>query len=352
MRIIEIGCVPPPFGGVSVHLQRLLLHLKQRGIPHLLFDISGVSKSADNVICTRWRHAVVRLLREPRAIVHFHNFSPRNLIVYWLIGLKHITILSLHNERFVDELDNIAASVRRILVKMLNRLDVIFVSSEKCSQILAPLIKDQDKIIVCPEFIAPTIPDNSVLPEEIVSLRRQHKYLISSNAFEIRFHQGKDLYGIDLLIELVANLTHEESLDVALVFLLPSIGDRAYFTKLKTRIEELEIAESFLFVTKPVVDANAVWRISDLVIRATNTDGSSLTVKEALWCGTPVIASDCAPREPAAVLFKTRDLADLKAQVVAVLTASELYKASAKNVQLANGVELLIDIYERFTRGN
>ncbi len=351
MRIIEIGCVPPPFGGVSVHLQRLLLHLKQRGIPHLLFDISGVSKSADNVICTRWRSAVVRLLREPRAIVHFHNFSPRNLILYSLLGLKHATILTLHNERFAEELNSLAAPVGKMTVKMLNRLDKIIVASEKCCQALSPLIKHPDKIIICPEFIAPTIPDNPVLPEEIVSLRRQHKYLISSNAFEIRFHQGKDLYGIDLLIELVANLAHEEGLDVALVFLLPSIGDRQYFEKLKARIDQLKIGASFLFVTKPVIDANDVWRVSDLVIRATNTDGSSLTVKEALWCGTPVIASDCAPRDPAAILFRTGDLNDLKAKAVTVLTQSETYRARLENLQFADNVETLIDIYNRFLSG-
>ena len=66
-----------------------------------------------------------------------------------------------------------------------------------------------------------------------------------------------------------------------------------------------------LFVTEAIEESASLWREADVVIRATNTDGSSLTVLEALSLGVPVVASDCAERPRGAVLFRTRDRSDL-----------------------------------------
>lgn len=350
MNIIEIGSVPPEYGGVAVHLQRLLANLRRRGKPHVLYDIGGTPKNVEYVVCTPWRRVVLRLLWEPRAIVHFHNFSPRNLLFFRLLGLRHLTVLSLHNERFVDELNAVASPVRRILIRSLNKLDVIIVISHKCRGLLAPLIADPDKIVVLPTFIAPTASNKPAVPEQIMALRRRRQFLIASNAYQLRFYRGVDLYGLDLLVELIGLLVHQERMDAALVFLLPSIGDEAYLGRIRARIHELQVDDSCLIVTEPVRDGWVVWRASDLVIRATNTDGDSLTVREALWCGTPVVASDCVPRDPAVVTFRTRDLHDLYEKTRDVLNNLEMHKRRLKNLSLADNAEKLIHIYEELSK--
>ena len=341
-----VGSVPPIFGGVSVHLQRLLPQLAERGIPHVLLDISGTTKNAANVICTRWRKAVLRLLREPRAILHFHNFTPFNLLVYALLGLRHRTILSLHNTRFIDELNGVPTPIRGLVVRMLNRLDAIIVSSDAAAELLRPLVWDNGKLVVCPEFIPPAAGIHDELPLDIAALRR-HRYLLASTAFRLCFHQGQDAYGVDLLIDLVAALVHQDGLDAAIVFLLPSIGDSRYFDFLQARVRQVNIQDRFLFVTQPVAEACAVWRQSDVVIRATNTDGAPLSIKEALWCGTPVIASDCVPRGPHVVSFTTRDPADLRAKTVQVLTHLKEHRTRVQNASLEDNVQPLVDIYTR-----
>ncbi len=345
MKIIEVGCIPPPFGGVAVHLERLIARLAQHGLPHLLFDIGGTPKQIENVVCTTWGRVILRLLGAPRSIVHFHNFSPQNLLYFRLLGLRHLTILSLHNERFMEELNTMPAPYRKLSAGSFNMLEAIVVPNDDCRNLLAPLVSDREKIQVCPAFIPPHLPALRVLPETVAEFRRRHRFMIASSAFTIRFHHGEDLYGIDLLVELTANLRLEHKLDVGTVFLLPSVGDDHYFRDLRARIAERGLEGSFLFVTKPLAEACFLWQAADLVIRATNTDGNSLMVQEALWCKTPVLAGDCVPRGPGVVLFRTRDPDDLADKAKMILGALPEYRSAAKEIECADNAEKLIEIY-------
>ena len=52
-------------------------------------------------------------------------------------------------------------------------------------------------------------------------------------------------------------------------------------------------------------------KISNLFIRPTYIDGDPISIKEALYFGVKVIASDCCPRDKRVVLFKNRDIDSL-----------------------------------------
>ena len=106
------------------------------------------------------------------------------------------------------------------------------------------------------------------------------------------------------------------------------------------------LSEQIALVTDPVEEAAPLWSIADVVIRATNTDGNSLSVLEALACGTPVIASDCAPRHPAVNLFRTRDLDDLERATVEVLSDLVDRRARLKDIVIEDSVGALCDIYQ------
>src|SRR5439155_23235369 len=123
----------------------------------------------------------------------------------------------------------------------------------------------------------------------LLTLRKRHRHVIASNAWKITFHRGQDLYGLDLLVDVLDRLVHRRGLDAALAFLLPMIGDAAYFERIRDRVRCLGLAERCQFVTQPIEEAASLWRIADVVVRATNTDGSSLSVLEALSLGVPVI---------------------------------------------------------------
>lgn len=349
MQIINIGTFPPPYGGVSIHLMRLKHFLDENHCDNLLIDASSVyspEKSARGVkTCSFDKKMKLWLFLRKKSILHFHNFSTGLLLSCFLFSFRHIVILSFHNERFIENLKSNGKIAYYIYFFLLNRIHCIIVDSIKCADLAGHVIKNKDKIFFIPEFIPP----QSFLPlrrPSIIELRKNHKFLLSSNAFKISFHKNEDLYGIDLLIEVLHSLHHNHGLDIAIAFLLPSIGDEAYFLKLKRQIEKYGLENRFLFITEPLEEASSLWKISDIVIRATNTDGNSVTVLEALSIGIPVIASDCVERPEGTILFKTRDGLDLERKILHVIENRDVYKNKTAHVKIDSNARKILSIYQ------
>jgi glycosyltransferase involved in cell wall biosynthesis len=66
---------------------------------------------------------------------------------------------------------------------------------------------------------------------------------------------------------------------------------------------------------------------SDIVLRPTNTDGDSLTIREALFLGKPILASDVVARPPGTIIFKTRDVQDMIQKLEQLLSSLESFRA-------------------------
>ena len=348
MKIINIGSYPPPFGGVSNHLKRLREYLEKENIKNELIDLSNYrsdEKINNRIRNISWKKTILYLLFQKKAILHFHNFSWKNTFIYYILGFKHFTILSFHNERFLSEIEKTPRILQKLIVKCINSMNYVIVDSSKCCIIAEEIIENKSKIFIIPEFIPPS--EISRLDGEslITNMRKKHKFLISSNAFQICFHNGVDLYGIDMLIKLTARL-NKENIDTAFCFLLPKIGNNSYFLKLKEEIIRLNIPDRFIFITNPLKEASSLWKVSDLFIRATNTDGNSLSVLESLSIRTPVIASNCVPRPEGVVLFKTRDFDDLQKKTKMALLNIDKFKNKLKNTKIENNAYKIIRFYK------
>ena len=79
--------------------------------------------------------------------------------------------------------------------------------------------------------------------------RKQHSFLLSANAYKLRYENGIDIYGFDLLIQLVKSLK-EKGINVGLVFCLPMIGDMEYYQKCLSSIKEMNIDDNILVVQR------------------------------------------------------------------------------------------------------
>jgi glycosyltransferase involved in cell wall biosynthesis len=319
LRIVQVGAYPPPYGGVTVHLARLHEHLCRAGMDHTVVDLSAVPKQAPGVVRMSWSEATSWLARLPRSIVHFHNFAPGRAGAYGRAARRHVALLSLHNERFGEELEALGPLGRRVALARLRRLHGVVVDSERCRRLAADLWGARMALHVIPEFIPPA----SVPPldrPEVLELRRRCRFLLASNAWQAAVHRGQDLYGLDLLVEALRRLVGEHGLDAGLVLLLPGADAAGAPPWLLERIEAGGLSGRVVLVTEPLAESSSLWREADLVLRATNTDGSSLTVLEALAVGTPVVASDCVERPAGTVLFRNRDAGDLTARVAEVLS--------------------------------
>lgn len=347
MNIVQVGAYPPPFGGVTVHIARLHERLRKSGRESTVLDLSAEPADAPGVIAVDRAGAMAYLDDLPRSIVHFHEFSPYHAGDYARLAERHVTVLSLHNERFGDELASLGAIRRRIVRSRLRRLHWVVTDSEACARTARDWWGEAARIRTIPEFIPPTeVPP--LRHEGLLELRRRCRYLLASNAWRVRFHRGEDLYGIDLQVRLLRELVLGRGLDVGIALMIPG-GDDPYLDGLRERLRTLELEDRFLIVDEPIPEASSLWRESDVVLRTTNTDGSSLTVLEALAQGVPVVASDCVERPQGTTLFRNRDAASLAAAVAAVLEDPVGHRP---RVSVQDHFDALIELYESAARGS
>lgn len=350
-KIILFGPYPKPYGGVSVHIMRLKERLERNDISCVVYDNSGKFKEENNVIGVGntkiW--ILKQFLHNADDIIHFHGYSPKLLIyLSLLIAFKRTkVIITLHSFRYDIKSINLLDKLAFWLAK---KYEIIFitVSSEIKDKIIFHGISSQ-RIEIIPAFIPPIIRDEESIeiPQETWNFIDRHTPVISANAFRISFYNGQDLYGIDLCIDLCANLKKDYP-QIGFVFCLPDIGDYEYFNKMKQKIKNERLGGNFLFQTKPCQMYPIIMK-SDVFVRPTNTDGYGVSVAEAICFKIPAVASDVCRRADGTILFKNRDINAFTLKVKDILDNYEQHKKKLNGVKLEDNFERILKIYQKLS---
>jgi len=71
-QLIILGALPPPRGGVTTHIQRLIPYLEEEGIRFTVWDHSKINKSKDHLIVLRREplKAIFSLLKPGLKVLH------------------------------------------------------------------------------------------------------------------------------------------------------------------------------------------------------------------------------------------------------------------------------------------
>jgi glycosyltransferase involved in cell wall biosynthesis len=315
-KILMIGPLPPPAGGVSIHINRLSHHLKKNYLVEFIDEAKSMKDEIFNVRSFDLR-SYFRLMTDAD-LIYIHSGSNAlrmlHLLTGWLLGKK--IVLTIHGylkrkmllPRLVDQLFYKMAS--KIIIVNANILERISLPAEKC--------------IVRHAFLPPVMEDEPEIPLVVrswISNARQHqKTVICSNAWRLDIFNNQDLYGLDLCIEVAERLV-KEKLPAAFVFNVSTIDDNdSLFTKYADRIKMLGLEGSFLLINEKFSFVRLMEE-ADIVLRATNFDGDSLTVREALMLGKPILASDVVNRPAGTTVFENRNIADLHKKLTALITA-------------------------------
>lgn len=254
-------------------------------------------------------------------IIHIHTG------VWWLRCLHILISRSLNKKIFVTvhSLSNIQSKKRifitNLFLKLVNKTIVV---SDEISQV----IKAKDKVII-PAFIPPNVAEEQKLPREVLSILENNKdrKIIVSNAFDLILHKGSDLYGLDLLIE-VAKAIKRKKRNYKIIFILGSLTKNINVYESYVRIIEREGLEDCISIVVKSVSFVSLILKSDIVIRATNTDGDALTIREAIYLNKAVIASDIVVRPKGTVLFMNRNSNDLFMKIDEVLNGHSFHKTN------------------------
>lgn len=354
MKIAIIGPYPPPYGGISVHIKRMKNYLDNDGHDVVIYNESKKTfNNQKNIKCIgSYKKFIFKIPFLKVDVLHFHSIDKkvRILLGFYKIFRKKI-ILSLHGESMHDQIKMSNYLEKKLLNNSLKKIDCIVCSNNKIKKDLIFFGVNENKIEVIPEYVKPfkTKEDFESIPESVWEFVNNANFLIAANGW-IRFYNNEDLYGVDMLIDLIYEL-NKKNIHVSLIFALlgtesQSMEEKQYYYDLKIKIKELGIEDDIFIFESKNKEFYPILQKSQLFIRPTNTDGNSVSVMEAIDLKIPCITSDACPRPEGTVLFKTRDIEDLVEKSIEVIENYKFYKEKAQDSVLENNAEGLLELYK------
>lgn len=322
-KIVMIGPYSA-IGGVSMHIKRLS-DLLRNNFDFSFIDESPIVKGYNPVFNLRTGN-----LLKYFSIVQKSDIVHINSSIWWLRGF-HIIVAFLLRKKIIvtfHALLELKNSQWLVLIKKYCALaDKIIVVSDEMAELL-----NTNNVVVKEAFIPPNLDSESKIPDELQGIISDNSFkkIIISNAFRLDLHDNEDLYGLDLMVE-VAKQIKNENKPYKIIFVVASDDDKySLLKKSKNLIETDNLSEQITIFNKPISFVKLIEK-SDLVVRATNTDGDALTIREALFMGKPVLASDVVKRPDGTHLFESRNSDDLFIKIDFCLSTETEYEQVKPN---------------------
>ncbi|MFA7450080.1 MAG: glycosyltransferase [Bacteroidales bacterium] len=316
-KLLILGKIPPPIGGVTVHVQRLLYSLDKRiDYEFKVLNIKTLMK--------------LFFIANNYKIIHIHSSNP------W-VRLYVVIVCKLFN---IKSINTIHGDLVRFRSNVKNRVDIAAIRLSdkpillnKGSYEVAKLINNNSEIISA--FIPPTIMDNNFMTSDIIksiqTLKSSSEYVFCTNATNLSYDKkNKEIYGIFELIEVFKSFP-----SYGLVFSDPSgIYSQTFHEN------SFNVSSNVLIINKKH-SFYTVMKFCDASIRNTTTDGDSLSVKESLYLNLYTFTTDVVSRPKGCILYKKGEFADLLKQEI-----PRIMKNPIPQNHVVNGAERLVDLYK------
>lgn len=309
MKILESGEIPPPFGGVTVHLRRLLDYLVDDG-----FDLTLVARrppqSLDpKIAIVRWptlprylnHMEFLRGLSKPfgTGVLHLHS----NPVFFAPLGCLHIrregsVLVTVHDQMIDDKLSHALPHERLCFRELTRSARVRWIAvSDPIREFLQERDVAVDRIRVIPAYLPERHDETaSALPQRIEAFLHEHQMCMVVYGYRRDFLSGRDLYGFDFSIEVLVEVLRSIP-NAGLIILCPDAQrDSDSWQQLAGEAATMGVSSNVLFFLEPVAAPLSLWRRCRVMLRPSLTDGDSIAVREMLSLGRPVIASDVVPR--------------------------------------------------------
>lgn len=310
-----VGKIPPPIGGVTIHVQRLLQSIRNDKIDHKF-----ISLTKSNLL-----KITSKLFAYKIVFLHTSNSFIRLffVIISRLSGTRLLFTFHGNLGRF--------SGFRNMIDELSIRLATVPIMINKKSFERGKELNSRSQFI--PAFIPPiTIQDlPAALGMEVKDfVDLDDKILCCTNAYNISFDvDGEEIYCGSKLVKLFNELPSHK-----LIFSDPSGNYKKYLLE-----QGIEIPNNVLMITEPH-DFIQIIKLSKIFIRATLTDGDSLSVKEGLFFKRIVICSDCVDRPKGVVLYENNNYDDLKDKIENISTFKN------EKSEILNGYDLLKKLIE------
>ncbi|MCK4464706.1 MAG: glycosyltransferase [Bacteroidales bacterium] len=343
-KIAIIGPYPPPYGGISVHIQRVVKYLpKDR---YVLFNTSNSKCEGAISFYGKVKYLkVFQFIFKEYKLIHAHTTDSILRFLLGMIGIfKKNIYIHIHGASLTDFFQR--KSIFSYLMKKLTKnINIIASNSGILHEIgiYNPISVREIDAFLPPKFDFNKF--NSVV-QSYEDFFRNGRVKISMTGWFVRY-KNADLYGFDLAAKVVKKFKENGKI-IFLVASINGIRDRGLYNSFQEYVNTNNLNCQILLIHEDMEEVWPIFMASQVFIRPTNTDGSSVSIKEALWFETKVVASDCVVRPKNVILFKNRSENDLYEKILYIYQQSQLSierkisKLSSKS--FTN--KLFTDVYE------
>lgn len=321
-NIAVLGVYPPPLGGVSIHIQRVTDFLVQHANKIHMFNV------------------------ERRLRLFFPLYILR--LVFWLLARRKIDQIHYHGT--YAQYSNLELACIAMLKKIIRATIVVidhdcrhmYRRSALSRRLYAWALRYGSCHVVCiGQATLQSYQDNEISldsysvesaflpPFELAHARIVESYLSSlsifmkeytpllmANAAHNMIVNGKDIYGLDLCIEMLTCICRTYP-DVGLIIGLPLVHDVRHYAFFLSSMKDAGVAEH-VYILHGNKELWPLFKKVDLFMRPTRSDGDSISIREALYFHVPVVASDVCERPDGVYLFKSGDAQDFAKTVESV----------------------------------
>lgn len=337
-----LGPFPPPFGGVALHCIRLLESLRAHGTVATGHSLGGIP---DNV------QGVTKLglgFFLSRTLVHYHTDEGNHRWMRLFSRIWRLTrtpyVVTVHSFRDRAEFQD-PRVLRQLAVAFAHAKAVIAISSEVADALESTLGFRHKRTRVIPSNLPLSGWElASPLPPDVADAWQRAPVRILANAGRVVAYNGRDLYGLDVLVSAFSSIQDPDS---ALCIAVGDVVDAALWQNvlaLASNDARITFVHSLNGPLAPFVQH------AHIVVRPTRTEGGpSLTLSEALELGRWAVGSDAVQRPDGTVLFRNEDPVDLSRalrQCIADARRGHMPPAITPNT---DAVEKIMNLYQRIS---
>jgi len=304
MKVVQLGPYPPPHGGVQTNLVAIRDYLRATGHECSAINMTRNRRDdSDGVYYPKSARGLASLLWRLKAdVLHLHyggDLSPRLLGVFFLCTILpgRKTVLTFHSGGYPTSPAGQTAGPWTLRGFLFRRLDgVIAVNGEIAAMFRKFGVRQERIRTILPFVVRPPDP-NVTMPSQLAEFFAAHKpVFLTVGLLEPEYDL---MMQIDVMGDVVARYP-------AAGLLIAGAGSLE--KSLRQHIASKPWAGNILLygdMPHPVTMRATVE--CDAMLRTTLYDGDSVSVREALYLGTPVIATDNGMRPPGVTLIPPSD---------------------------------------------
>ena len=342
MTVLQLGPYPPPHGGVQTNIVAIRQHLRRHGMGAPVINLTRHrGQEADEVYYPRSATEVVKLLWSlPSDIIHVHiggQLSGRLLalcLVCTLIPGKRV-VLTFHSGGYPSWQRGRRTQALSFRNFVLRRLDAIIAVNSEIADLFRSLGVRQSRISVRCPYTPVAVAEGEPLPEPLRTFCDSHQPLLTTVGLL------EPEYDLPLQVKALGEIRRQYP-NAGLVI----IGSGSLEQELRRLISD-DIACGHILLCGDVPHQQTVAMISrsDAFLRTTLYDGDSISVREALQLGIPVIATDNGMRPAGVHLIPASNPQALLAAVVSALSAPAAH--ADQRPAPGNDLDDLLDLYRK-----